>query len=249
MKTEKESVLGLFSGKTERSHHRPSYSICLFLIIFTLLLSSCSHLIQRAGSQPDSIPLDTEEIFTPAILASSLRDARSLTGRKQGEKEILETVNETTKKHTLYFYTRLSTDADFQGIKKEISVIRSAEEYAKLALDIIEKTNEDVQCGEKNLVFLSAVKQLLIKASKDSGPLAVKIEELIREKEWEDDGSMDSSEKFFDIMELEAEIPHLKKTGRQLYRATEKIERFLSMQAPLKSMRPITVTGSALTSP
>ncbi len=218
--------MGLFSGESESSHS-PSYSIYFFLIIFGLFLSSCSHLIQTAGSRPDSIPLNTEEIFTPAILDRSLRDAESLTGRKQGKKEILEAVNEITKERKLYFYARLSTDEDFQGLKKEVSVIRSAEEYSKLTLDIIEKTSEDGPCGEKDLVFLSAVKQLLIKASKDSGPLAVKIEELIREKEQEDNGNMDSSEMFFDIMELEVEIPYLKKTGRELYRAAEKIEQFI----------------------
>ena len=254
MKTEKESVSGLFSRKTDSYHLPPSYGI-YFLIIFCLLITSCSLLPQPAGPRPDSVPLYTEEIFTDTVLARSLRDARAITGKQMDEKEILEAVNEITKERTLYFYSVFSTDEDFQRLKKEVSVIRSAEEYEKAALAIIENSCGIDSCGEKNLVFLSAVKQLLIKASIDAGPLAVKIEELIREKGLEDDSSMDSYENFFDIMELEAEITHLKKAGRQLSRAAEKIERFIS--APVLSdiyqsgllsiLRPATSTVSCIT--
>ncbi|MDX9799781.1 MAG: hypothetical protein RBT69_00415 [Spirochaetia bacterium] len=180
---------------------------------------------------PDSIPLSAEDIFTPSIRANAIKDMESLAKKKTTDKEILEIIKEINRENSLYFYSGYSTDTDFQILKKEVSVIRAAGEYAKLSLDIIEKNTASSCCGEKEIVFLASVKQLLSDAAKEANPLAVKIEKLIQEKEWEDEGEYSgSSDQFFDIMELEAEIPYLKKTSNKLYGAVKRISLFIGTQ-------------------
>ncbi len=215
----------------------------LFIPLSVSFISSCAVFLSQPGLPADSIPLLTEEIFTPSILRKSVAEAEAASGVKIETSEALSIIQRYFSESGVKFLTAYSEESDFQEALKKISVIKAAEKCGNIITRrIMVNTPQERGMTEGSFcVILSSVKHLLIQAARDTLPLADMTELLIEEKKFEAETEYYSSpEIFFDITGLEAEISYLRKVRKELINKAGTIS---SRLEEYKNRRPETETA------
>ncbi len=203
------------------------YNFYIFIISIIFLIS-CNSIYSASNIDPDLIELNITDIFSENII-DRLTQIPELNIDNYTAYSIL---NNLFEESGIYFFMPYNDNSETEDIVREIALIKSAAKASSFSIKKAGESTTDnysIEETKKLFILLFTVKQLLNNCIKNINPLIEKIEQFTEEKRWdfENEEEEESSDLFFEIIELENDVFYLRKVKKNLLKDIAEISKIL----------------------